>query len=194
MVVPTSLSNAQKAILKDLLQNIQEVLHQVNPFVRDFKQIVDLPDQEIAQGKIVISAKTPINEHPRRYNAQTNLQEVSILMNPGKHDLVIQKRGGGLHTISDLNPKGMPMHFTLLFPLGTYGWDHESKHADGKRRITPREFYAFHINVRREDNENFLHLACRLFQEWLCMGWVHVENQRLNYQSQNQKALITRKM
>ena len=181
MVVPTSLSNAQKAILKDLLQNVQEVLHQVNPFVKDFKQIIELPDEEISEGKIVISAKTPIDEHPRRYNTPTNLQEVSILMNPGKHDLVIQKRGGGLHTISDLNPKGMPMHFTLLFPFGTYGWDPESRHVDGKRRITTREFYAFHINVRRGDNDNFLHLTCRLFQEWLCTAWVHVENQRLNF-------------
>ena len=102
MVVPTSLSNSQKAILKDLLQNVQDVLHQVNPFVRDFKQIIDLPEQDVAEGKIVISAKTPVGEHPRRYNTPTTLQEVSILMNPGKHDLIIQKRGGGLVYIGKL--------------------------------------------------------------------------------------------
>ena len=189
MVIPSSMSDRQKSILRDLLQNVQDVLHQVNPFVQDFKQIMEIPEEEITEGKIVISAKTPANEHVRRYNAPSNLQEVSILMDPGKHDLVIHKRGGGLQTISELNPKGMPMHFTLLFPFGTYGWDPESKHKDGKRRVTTREFYAFHINVRQGDNDNFLHMACRLFQEWLCMAWVHVENQRLNYQSQNQKAL-----
>ena len=189
MVVPGSMSSSQKSILKNLLQNVQEILHQVNPFVQDFKQIIEIPEEDIAEGKIVISAKTPANEHARRYNAPTNLQEVSILMDPGKHDLVIHRRGGGLQTISDLNPKGMPMHFTLLFPFGTHGWDPDARHTDGKRRVTTREFYVFHLNIRQGDNENFLHLACRLFQEWLCMAFVHVENQRLNFQSQNQKAL-----
>ena len=189
MVVPTSLSNSQKALLKDLLQEIQTMIHEVNPFVRDFKQIIEMPENEVAEGKIVITAKTPVNEHARRYNAPTNLQEVSILMEPGKHDLVLQKRGGGLQTISDLNPKGMPMHFTLLFPFGTHGWDPESAQAVGGRRVTTREFYAFHLNVRLGDNDDFLHMTCKLFQEWICMAWVHVENQRLNYQRQNQKAL-----
>ena len=190
MVIPTSVSTPQKEIIKDLLECIQQVLHKENPFVRDFKQIIGIPQDELTNGRIVISAKnTPVNEHPRRYNAQTNLQEVSILMEPGAHDLVIQRRGGGLQTISDLNPKGMPMHFTLLFPMGTYGWDPESRHADGVRRITTREFYTFHICIRDVENGNYLHMASRLFQEWLCMAWVHVEGQRLNYQRQNQKAL-----
>ena len=83
----------------------------------------------------------------------------------------------------------MPFHFTLLFPHGTYGWDSETLHDDGKGRITGREFFAFHIQVRENDNENYMHMACRLFQEWICMAWVSVENQRLNYQRMNQKAL-----
>ena len=185
MVVPGSMSAAQKDILKKLLQDIQSVIHEVNPFVKDFKQIIEMPEEEISEGKIVITAKTPNNEHTRRYNAPVNLQEVSILIDPGKHDLVLQRRGGGLQTISDLNPKGMPLHFTLLFPFGTHGWDPEYTQAAGDKRVTPREFYAFHLNVRHGDHENFLHMSCKLFQEWICMGWVHVENQRLNYQSQN---------
>ena len=189
MNVPSTMSVSQKAILRYLLQEVQAVLHQVNPYVQDFKQILELPEEDIADGKIVITAAKPNNEHARRYNAPTNLQEVSILLDPGKHDLVLQKRGGSLQTISVLNPKGMPMHFTLLFPHGTYGWDPDARHADGKRRVTPREFYAFHLNLRRGENENFLHMTCKLFQEWICMGWVQVEDQRLNFQSQNQKAL-----
>ena len=46
-------------------------------------------------------------------------QEVSILKNSEPHDLVLQLRGGTLQDISDLNPKGMSLHFTLLFPYGT---------------------------------------------------------------------------
>ena len=121
---------------------------------------------------------------------KVNLQEVSILTNSQPHDLVLQRRGGGLHDISDLNPKGMPLHFTLLFPHGTYGWNPEQMHTTGKRRVTTREFYVFHMNQRDED-QDYLHKAGRLYQEWICMSWLAVENQKLQYQRQNQKALRT---
>ena len=82
----------------------------------------------------------------------------------------------------------MPLHFTLLFPYGTYGWDPSTKHSDGKRRVTTREFYVYHLN-QRETKANYIHLAGRLFQEWCCMSWIAVENQKLMYQRMNQKAL-----
>ena len=189
MRIPNSTSNAQKAVLKQILQIVQGVIHENNPYVKDFKQVMEMPDEEIGEGKIVISAKGPSNEHSRRYNAPTNLNEVCILMNPGKHDLVLQKRGGGLKHVSDLNPSGMPLHFTLLFPHGTHGWDMNSTQVGGKRKISVREFYVYHLNIRDGNNGNYLHTAARLFQEWICMSWLVVEDQRLNYQSQNQKAL-----
>ena len=102
--------------------------------------------------------------------------------------MVLQIRGGGLTRISDLNSKGMPLHFTLLFPHGTYGWDPQVMHEDGKRRITTREFYVYYLN-ERDVTRDYVHLAGRLFQEWICMAWVSVENQKLNFQSKNQKAL-----
>ena len=189
MTIPASMSKSQKKILEGVLKSVQAVIHKVNPFVKDFKQIMDIPAEELKQGKIVISAKArPSEEHERRYNAQINLQEVSILTNSEPHDLVLQKRGGELQSISDLNPKGMPLHFTLLFPHGTYGWDLMMKHTDGKRRVTPREFYVFHLN-QRDLTKDFIHLAGRLFQEWICMAWVVVENQKLMFQRMNQKAL-----
>ena len=134
--IPSSTSNAQKSILKKLLQTVQDVIHENNPNVKDFKQIIEMPEEEIGQGKIVISAQGPRNEHARRYNAPINLSEVSILMNPGKHDLVVHRRGGGLQYVSDLNPSGMPLHFTLLFPYGTHGWAMGSR---VKRRYKKQE-------------------------------------------------------
>ena len=117
-----------------------------------------------------------------------NLQEVSILTNSQPHDLVVQLRGGGLQNISDLNPKGMPLHFTLLFPHGTYGWDPAKRHTDGKRRVTTREFYTYYLN-QRDQEVGYLHKAGRLFQEWILMSWLATENQKLEYQRRNQKAL-----
>ena len=183
------MSNSQKKVLEGVLEKVQNSLHAHNPFIQDFKQIMEIPAEDLANGKLVISAKNrPTGEHERRYNAQLNLNEVSILTNDEKHDLVLQQRGGGLQTISDLNPKRMPLHFTLLFPHGTYGWDPETKHVDGKRRITTREFYVYYIN-ERDTGLDYIHLAQRLFQEWICMAWVAVENQKLMFQRLNQKSL-----
>ena len=85
----------------------------------------------------------------------------------------------------------MPLHFILLFPYGTYGWDPELKHIGETRRVTPREFYVYHLNERdtKDTNNDYVHFAQRLFQEWICMAWVAVENQKLMYQRMNQKAL-----
>ena len=190
MYLPSNTTKAEKERLKDLLQKIQSLIHNNNPFVKDFKMIMEIPENELAEGKIVISAtEKPSNEHTRRYNLQTNLQEVSILTNEAPHDLVLQRRGGGVQSIHDLNPKGMPLHFTLLFPLGTRGWDQYEKQADGKRRITTKQFYVYHLQIRDNENQNFLMCAQRLFQEFCCMVWVTIENQRLNFQRFNQKAL-----
>ena len=191
MYVPPNLSKTQKENLKGLLEDLQKLIHKHNPFVKDFLMILEMEDDRILEGKIVISAaEKPLNEHPRRYNAPLNYNEVSILTNEkGNHDLVLHKRGGGVQEISDLNPRGMPMHFTLLFPTGHLGWNQAEKHTDGRRRITTREFYNFHLQLRDNQNENFLHRARRLFQEFCCMGWVIVENQRLNYAAMNQKEL-----
>ena len=73
-----------------------------------------------------------------RYNAQTNLKEVSILTKSQSHDLVLQKRG--------------------------------CRGRDGP-------------------NQDYLHMGGKLFQEWICMAWLTIENLRLEYQRRNQKAL-----
>ena len=190
MYIPPSTSKADRDGLKKLLPKITSILHDHNPFVKDFKMILEMPEEELAHGKIVISAKErPRGEHERRYNAPSSLEEVSILTNEAPYDLVLQMRGGGLRSIHDLNPKGMPLHFTLLFPLGTRGWDQHEKQVGGIRRITTKQFYVYHLQVRENENHNYLMRTERLFQEFCCMVWVSIENQRLNFQRQNQKAL-----
>ena len=178
MSIPANMTKSQKKILEQLLRKIQTLLHEHNPFVKDFKQVLEIPSDELKIGKIVITAKAkPEAEHTRCYNEQLNLQEVSILKNSEPHDLVLQQRGGTLQDISDINPKVMPLHLTHLFPYGTYGWDPNIKHTYGKRRVTTREFYVYHMNQRNSDSD-FLQLAGRLYQEWCCMGWIAVENQK----------------
>lgn len=71
LTVPRGISAQEKIKLKTLLQMLQDNLKDCNPFVRDFRQIISLPDEELANGRLVISAKArPQGEHERRYNQQ----------------------------------------------------------------------------------------------------------------------------
>ena len=82
----------------------------------------------------------------------------------------------------------MPLHFTLLFVNGTYGYDKFLTHWDGAKRVSPREFFVYHLNERHTGSD-YIFQARRLFQEWILHGWILCENQRLAYQRQNQKTL-----
>ena len=193
LIIPRNMSLVEKQALQDVVRRVQECLVEVNPFIRDFRQIMELGDEELAQGKIIISPnQRPRNQHPRRYNRASSFNEVSILMDEQPHDLVVRPRSGGLTTISDLNSAGMPLHFTLLFPYGTRGWHPELRHSASSqgrsRRVTPREFFAFHLNVREGSSDHIVR-AGRLFQEWLCMAWTITEDQKLNYLRCNQQHL-----
>ena len=190
IVLPERTSSKDKNDLKKLIPILQEEIRKVNPYVMDLMMIMEIPDKDLANGKIIMSAKAkPKEEHARRYNLPTSLQEVSILTDSQPNDLVLRKRGGGLTLISDLNPKAMPLHFTLLFPHGTYGWDPYKLQANGKRKISSCQFYKFHILPRDNDNENYLLRSGRLFQEFVVIGWSIVERQRLFWHEQNQKSL-----
>ena len=73
MTIPAGTSKKQKDIMKKLLHQVQMGLNKFNPFVRDFKQIMEIPDTDLGEGKIVISAKArPTGEHERRYNQQVS--------------------------------------------------------------------------------------------------------------------------
>ena len=61
------------------------------------------------------------------------------------------------------------------------------------------QFAAYHMAIRdqiltyeeaaQRVNCDYIYLMGRLWQEWLCIMWLITQNQRLNYQEQNQKAL-----
>ena len=97
MQMPGHLTEAQNLAVRPILESLQAELKAINPFVKDFRQIIKLGEEEQTEGRLVISAKArPEGEHARRYNPSVSLGEVSILTNSVRHDLVINRRGGGL--------------------------------------------------------------------------------------------------
>ena len=175
------------------MEKLQAIVKEVNPYVKDFLHICEIPDEDLMDGKIVISCRKedrPKDSHERRYNEQQCLSEVSILTNSVSGDLVMRKRGGGLQHIYDLHPSAQPLHFVLLFSHGTPGYSEFLKHEDKQKtkRVSSRGFFAYHLNMRNPD-EDFLFRFGRLFQEYICLAFTTIENQKLKFQKNNQAAL-----
>ena len=189
MNLPDHMNKKDIDMMENILLKLQDMLKAINPFVKDLIHICEIPEEQLSAGTLVISCKErPTGSHERRYNAQQSLTEVSVLTNCIPGDMVIRKRGGGLQEIYDIHPVAQPLHFVLLFPFGTKGYHADLKHVDMNKRVSPREFFAYHINMRSKDSD-FLFRFGRLFQEYLCLAFTTIESQRLKYQRDNQKAL-----
>ena len=123
MSLPDSMTTREINKMMSIMGSLQEMLKECNPFVKDIMHICEIPDQDLAEGKLIISCKErPRGEHERRYNIQQSLSEVSVLTNSLPGDMVLHKRGGDLQTIYDIHPSAQPLHFILLFPFGTRGY------------------------------------------------------------------------
>ena len=136
--VPQNIMVQERGELGEILFEVQELLKRDNPYIKDYRQIIKIPDEELATGRLVISASArPTGEHEHRYNSPVCLEEVSVLSNNGRHNLVITKRDGCLEIVSEQNQSAMPLHFTLLFPSGTKGWHPGLKQSpDSNKRLT----------------------------------------------------------
>ena len=199
MFLPVTTTEVEKEAIKRIMETLQADLREINPWIKDFRQIVEIQEEELGGGKLVISAKErPAGAHPRTYNLSASLAEVSVLTDCRPHDLVVTRRDGNLEVVSEQNSAALPLHFTLLAPNGDRGWHPEIRVEDGKR-LTSREFVTYHMAIRDEilsyeealsrTNVDYVYLMGRLWQEWLCIMWLITQNMRLNYQDMNQKAL-----
>ena len=46
------MSKPQRKMLEQILKTVQKALHKNNPFIKDFKQILEISEEELPQGKI----------------------------------------------------------------------------------------------------------------------------------------------
>ena len=80
LTVPASITAQEKSKLRTLLQELQDTLRESNLFVQDFCQIISIPDDQLTNCQLVISAKArPQGEHERRYNPQVFISPISLL-------------------------------------------------------------------------------------------------------------------
>ena len=195
--LPASTSVPMQLRLLDLLQNLQVMLRDINPWIQDFIHAAEMPEEMVQHMQLVISADArPADQHQRRYNRPEGFREVSVLIGdqPAHQDIVLHRRPGRdgppLQVINETHRAMEPLHFILLLPWGTCGWNPALRQAVANpqgelRSLTARQYYAHRLQTRPDCDDSLLR-ACRLFQEYCCMAFARVETQRLLYVALNQ--------
>ena len=198
--LPRGTSAAVQQRLLTLLEQLQVLLREVNPYVQDFILASELPDDQVDQQRLVISAEArPADQHARRYNVADGFREVAVLMDdePVHQDIVLRRRaeanGPALQTINESHRAFEALHFVLLLPFGTDGWQPSLRHAVPNARgvygrVSLTQYYAYRLQERPGVDDTLLRGA-RLLQEYACMAFARVETQRLLWAAHNQVAI-----
>ena len=200
MRLPRGTTQRIRNALTPILRRLQEVLRE-NPYIRDFITACEIPEDALSRCRLVIDASVrPREGHSRVYNR--GLNEVSVLLNqqPGPRDIILQLRGGGIREISDTHRSADALHFVLIHPYGHDGWhlqlkqvnpdilDAQGNRTPTEKRLTTRQFYAFHLHSRTNVT-NWILLMGRLLQEYLCIQYAKCENQQLYWLRTNQNQI-----
>ena len=85
--------------MKSILKDLQSVIHAVNPYVNEFKQVMEEDYTEEMHAGIVFSDKgRETGPHSGAYNPVTNCNELFILTDtskPAYSDLVVRRQDDG---------------------------------------------------------------------------------------------------
>lgn len=143
----------------EVVNDIKGVLDENNVLVQSFRmakaKIEANPCSEIKMR--LIGKQT---NDARNYNLPS-VSEVAALivgdLDPtiGLRDILVESRSGQLKRISELNPACLPLQYPVLFSYGEDRYREDIPFAGAemnqnrsRHRISPREFFAFHIHER----------------------------------------------
>lgn len=186
---------ANRQCNNEIMDFLQTLLMNVNPYAQIFKSVKDLPN---AASNVQLHFTTSNAFHPGRSNLPTVSEVGAVFVSndgapPGSFDFVIySKSTGALTKISNLNPHCDPMAYPLLFPCGDSGWQpgmpHVQIHATLSRTVTTQlQYYCFRLAVRGDFNH--IHASGKLFQQYIVDSYVKVEGSRIAYIRSHQREL-----
>ncbi|KAG2192401.1 hypothetical protein INT47_012468 [Mucor saturninus] len=175
---------------RHILEQIQNCLIRVNPFVSLFKsmehyaqvsnQIIDMTLRLVAEGP----------HDQRRYNAPTAEEVAVLIMNnePGSsRDIVLHTRSEELQRINEYHRSYDSLHYVMMFPFGEDGWTITSCDLSGNK-VTAMQWYSSRFMYRQNTNHH-LHLFGRLFQQYVVDMYAKIEHNRMSFITNNQDRL-----
>ncbi|XP_074645863.1 uncharacterized protein LOC141902122 [Tubulanus polymorphus] len=181
---------------RDVLSKLQQYLHEVNSYVQSFKCALELSSNTDEDIRIVLHADQklkPSYEHCRSYNLPM-ASEVSALLSGDIYesaDIVIQCHEGSMRRISNHHRSYDPLHYVLLLPFGTDGWQLGLKTTENKT-LTALDYYSYRLHVRKDDF-NILMRGRRLFQQYAIDQWAKIKMARLHWAKIHQKTIRAEK-
>ena len=145
--------STKPSLKPEIMKELQEMLHELNPYVKLFKAMAELEDEyEVGELTFFLTRnKKPGTEHQGIYNLPT-CDEVA-LMHVGEKtenaDFQVYLRSGQVRYMSGENQACDPMLYILLFPEGNPGWTYGNKTSKNKN-ISSTMWYKFLFQVREE--------------------------------------------
>jgi hypothetical protein len=187
---------------KECLHNLQQLMHEHNPYVHQYKQASQIIQQEPSQN-VQLVLKATGTPDPRRFNTPTG-NDIAIVLPQDSpqcqfshRDVVLFKtaadnpQGFTTKRIHELHPMYDPTAYPLFFIFGDMGYDYETqkKHGPtGDTKLSTRKYYRYRF-MEHADTFNTMHMGGRLFQQYLADMWCKTEKECLDYIRRNQKKL-----
>ncbi|CAF0883254.1 unnamed protein product [Brachionus calyciflorus] len=212
-------TNLSKDLDKNLVISIQNILIELNPFIKQFafaSAFIKLnPFYDL---KILI--KDHNTKDPRRYNNPNSSDFAAIFYhnelndNDYKREVILHTRESNrLKIINDTHQSYDPLHYVLMYPNGQHGWapqkypllppkninqnrvidnqNTDDSCSDSEELIKEKFITALQFySFRLQIRENScLQLYGRLFHQFCVDMYVKIENSRLKYIQLNQDKL-----
>ncbi|XP_071714219.1 uncharacterized protein [Rutidosis leptorrhynchoides] len=178
---------------------LKGLLDFTNPLVQQFRQARDRFDMNASE-PIRLKLIGSRDKDGRTHNLPTANEVAALIIGDidgtsDKRDIIVETCSKRLQRISELHPSYLALQYPLLFPYAEDGYRPDIYHkgveiedARGHARLTIREFFAYRLQFR-ESETSLLLISRTLLQQFLVDAYTMVENTRLNYLRNNQKAL-----
>ena len=176
-------SNIMPGLDPTILAELQQMLHDINPYVNIFRQAGNLlknnPSLDL---KLVITNNR--TKDSRHYNIPNASEVAAIMIGDGQEiehqnrDIVLQSHEGNIQRISEIHCTYTPLHYVLMFPRGEDGWhpnipiynevseiNNEDETNILSKCITAMNYFSYQLQVGRSNEPVTLHYYGRLFQQ-----------------------------
>ena len=183
----------------NIVNNIKVVLDDVNPFVKQYRaassliKTCSMPDFKL---RLIGGRK----RDGRTYNLPTTSEVAALIVgdlddNYTFRDILVHSRSDGPQRISELHASYLPLQYPLLFPYGEDGYrddvPHKGVDPQSKtqyKRVSMREFFAFRLMFRNNEQSAILHSG-KLLQQFVVDAYSMLEAQRLHWVRAHQREL-----
>ncbi|XP_076928878.1 uncharacterized protein LOC143593011 [Bidens hawaiensis] len=174
-----------------IINYLKTMLDSNNHLVQDYRMVRDC-FEENPQLDLKLRIIGTRQHDARQYNLPSISEVAALIVGDigdavDNRDIIVTKQSGSLKRISELHPSYTPLQYPLFHPFGEDGYQVNILHKHvssssiaARKKVTIREFFAYHIQDRPNRFSTMLN-GRRLFQQILVDKYTMIEAQRLHF-------------